>query len=63
MLKFGLPWIPATIIGWALISSDRIFLEKYTNYEQVDIYFATMKIIGVLGSIQSIFISYWSPVS
>ncbi|AIW87953.1 putative membrane protein [Bacillus mycoides] len=38
-------------------------MEKYTNYEQVDIYFATMKIIGVLGSIQSIFISYWSPVS
>ncbi|HHT7237416.1 oligosaccharide flippase family protein [Bacillus mycoides] len=63
MLKFGLPWIPATIIGWVLTASDRIFLERYTNYEQVGIYFAAMKIIGVLGIIQSIFISYWSPVS
>ena len=63
MLKFGLPWIPAAVIGWLLTSSDRIFLGKLTSYEQVGIYFAAMKIIAVLGVIQSVVISYWSPVS
>lgn len=63
MLKFGLPWIPATMIGWVLNSSDRIFLERYTSYEQVGVYFAALKIIGVLGLVQQIFVSYWFPVS
>jgi O-antigen/teichoic acid export membrane protein len=63
MFSFGFPWIPTTIIGWVLISSDRIFLERYTNFKEVGIYFAAMKVIGILGVIQSVFISYWSPVS
>ncbi|EJQ16997.1 hypothetical protein IE3_00315 [Bacillus cereus BAG3X2-1] len=63
MLKFGLPWIPAAMIGWVLNSSDRVFLERYTDYKQVGIYFSAMKIIGVLGIVQQIFISYWFPIS
>ncbi|MFJ7509862.1 lipopolysaccharide biosynthesis protein [Peribacillus simplex] len=63
MLKFGLPFIPATLLGWVLLSSCQFFLARYTNFHQVGIYFSALKIIGVLGIVQQIFITYWFPVS
>lgn len=63
MLQFGLPFIPTAIIMWFLNSTDRMILEKYSSYDKLGIYFAALKVIGVLTIFQSIFSTFWLPIA
>ncbi|MEM5016267.1 oligosaccharide flippase family protein [Metabacillus indicus] len=63
MFKFGYPFIPTALIMWLLNSTDRLFLERFTSYENLGIYFAALKIIGVLTIFQNIFATFWLPVA
>ncbi|MGH0940159.1 lipopolysaccharide biosynthesis protein [Bacillus mycoides] len=63
MIKFGLPFIPTAIIMWLLNSTDRMVLEKFSSYDELGVYFAALKIIGVLTIFQSIFSTFWLPIA
>lgn len=63
LLKFGLPLIPATIVGWVLNSMDKIMIRSICDYQQLGLYDAALKIVSVLAIIQSCFATFWSPIA
>lgn len=63
MLYFGIPLMPAAIIGWLLTSMDKVMLRTLCNYSELGVYSAAFKIVNVLGIIQSCFTLFWPPVA
>ena len=63
LLKYGLPLIPATIIGWLLNSTDKVMLRSICGYEQLGLYSAALKIVSVLAIVQSCFVAFWTPIA
>lgn len=63
ILKFGLPLLPATLIGYGLNSMDTIFLRIITDYTELGYYSVALKIVNVLALIQTSFATFWSPMA
>jgi len=63
MLKFGLPLVPASILGWVLTSTDKVMLRTMCSYSELGLYSAAFKLANALGIIQTCFTLFWTPVS
>lgn len=63
MFKFGMPLIPASIIGWFFSSMDRIALRQWSNFNEIGIYSAAFKIVAALTIIQTCFSTFWTPTA
>lgn len=63
LFKFGIPLVPASVIGWFLNSMDRISLRYWSNFQQIGLYCAAFKIVMVLGIIQQAFSTFWVPTA
>ena len=63
LLRYGMPLIPATIVGWILNSTDKVMIRSLCGYEQLGLYSAALKIVSVLAIIQSCFVSFWTPIA
>jgi len=63
MLGYGLPLIPAYVIGWMLTSMDRIMLRIMCSYDELGLYTGAFKIVSVLSVVQSCFTLFWTPVA
>lgn len=63
LLKYGLPLVPATLVGWLLNSMDKMMIRSFCNYEQLGLYTAALKIVSVLAIVQSCFATFWSPIA
>ncbi|MED3964052.1 MULTISPECIES: lipopolysaccharide biosynthesis protein [Bacillati] len=63
MFKYGLPFIPTTLLIWFVNSTDRISLERFSNSTELGIYFAALKVIGVFVIFQNIFSTFWIPLA
>lgn len=63
MFKYGLPLIPASIIGFFLSSMDRIALKQWSTFSEIGIYSAAFKIVALLAIIQQTFTTFWAPTA
>jgi len=63
MLKFGTPLIFTSLITWIFQSIDRIFINKYSGFEELGIYSAAFTIIVLLNALQTTFTTFWVPVA
>lgn len=63
MIKYGAPFVPTAILMWFLNSNDRLFLNMYSNLENIGIYFAALKVVGIFTVIQLIFTTFWLPIA
>lgn len=63
LLKFGLPLIPATLIGWGLNSMDTVFLRGMTDYTQLGYYTVALKVTNVVTLVQTSFTTFWAPMA
>lgn len=63
MLKFGLPLVPASMLGWVLTSMDKIMLRTLCTYSELGLYTAAFKIVSVLSIVQTCFTLFWTPVA
>lgn len=63
MLKFGIPLVPASILGWLLTSMDKIMLRTMCTYDELGLYTAAFKIVSVLSILQTCFTLFWTPVA
>lgn len=63
LLRFGLPLVPANLAGWTLTFSDRFFLQKYGDLNQVGIYAVGYSIAGILFMMMGWFNIAWVPYS
>ena len=63
ILKFGLPLVPATLIGYGLNSMDAISLRAMTSYTELGYYSVALKIVTLLTLVQTSFTNFWSPMA
>ncbi|RYL89313.1 polysaccharide biosynthesis protein [Sporolactobacillus sp. THM7-4] len=63
MIIFGLPLVVATSLSSLLNSMDRLFLRAWSNFYQIGIFTATLKIASALSIVQTSFTSFWVPTA
>jgi O-antigen/teichoic acid export membrane protein len=63
LLRFGLPLIPVNLAGWMLTFSDRFFLQKYGDLNQVGVYAVAYSVAGILFMLMGWFNIAWVPYS
>ena len=63
LLRFSLPLVPTTIIGWILTGMDKVMLRTYVSYEDLGLYGVAAKFAAGLTIIQACFTTFWSPLA
>lgn len=63
LLKFGLPIVPVSIIGWALSGMDKVMLRGFCDYSELGMYEVAFKVVNIIGIVQTCFTSFWVPVA
>lgn len=63
LLRYALPLLPATMIGWIFTSSDQYMLRALSGYEELGLYTAAHKIVAIVSLLQACFTTLWPPVS
>ncbi|MTT31852.1 oligosaccharide flippase family protein [Terrilactibacillus sp. BCM23-1] len=63
LLKFGVPLIVAASVASLLNSIDRLALRTWSNFFEIGIFTATLKIAAVLSVVQSSFTNFWVPTA
>jgi O-antigen/teichoic acid export membrane protein len=61
LLIFGLPVIPANIAGWIMTLSNRVFMERYADLEQVGVFSVGFSIAAVLNMVTGWFNTAYMP--
>jgi O-antigen/teichoic acid export membrane protein len=63
IFAFGLPLVPANIIGWLFAGMDRLALRAWSDFTQIGLYSTGFKIAGVFLIAQSAFCTFWIPTA
>ncbi|MGG4407197.1 oligosaccharide flippase family protein [Niallia taxi] len=63
LLKFGLPLIVAASLNNLLNSLDRLVLRTWSNFEEIGIFTAALKVAATLQIVQTCFTSFWVPTA
>ncbi|WP_332237097.1 lipopolysaccharide biosynthesis protein [Sporolactobacillus sp. KGMB 08714] len=63
MIAFGLPIVVATSLSSLLDSMDRLSLRTWSDFYQIGIFTATLKIAAALSIVQTSFTSFWVPTA
>jgi O-antigen/teichoic acid export membrane protein len=63
LVKFGLPIVIATSLSSFLGGLDRLALRLWSDFDQIGIFSATLKIAAVLSVVQTGFTSFWVPTA
>ena len=63
LITYGAPFIMVLLMEWLLSSCDRIALKTWSDYNELGVYSAAMKIMVLLLTFKNTFLAYWSPVA
>jgi len=63
IFAFGLPLVPANIIGWLFAGMDRLALRTWSDFTQIGLYSTGFKIAGLFLVVQSAFCTFWVPTA
>lgn len=62
-LKYGIPFIPSSLLFWFFSSIDKISLRQFSNFTEIGLYSAAFKVVSVMQLIQTGFTTFWTPVA
>ncbi len=63
LVRYGYPFIMVLLMEWLLSSCDSLALKNWADYDELGVYSAAMKIIGLIIVFKNTFLAYWSPVA
>ncbi|MBM7560332.1 lipopolysaccharide biosynthesis protein [Marinitoga litoralis] len=63
LIHYGTPLIPTAILSWGFNSLDKMALRTWTDFNEIGIYSAGFKIIGVLTIVRTAFSTFWTPTA
>ncbi len=61
LLRYSIPLVIGSISYWGLLSIDRVFIAKLSDYNELAIFSVAMSFAGAANLIQSIFSTIWVP--
>lgn len=62
-IKYGIPLIFTSLLTWVMNSFDKVSLRAWSDFEQLGLYAAAFKIVGILKIVENIFTTTWAPVA
>ncbi|MDI9392450.1 MAG: oligosaccharide flippase family protein [Synergistota bacterium] len=63
LLRFGLPLVPASILGWVLNAMDKVALRIWADFSEMGIYSSGFRIVSALLVFQAAFTTFWVPTA
>lgn len=63
LLKYGLPFIPSSLLFWLFSSIDRISLKQFSTFTEIGLYSAAFKIVSVMQLVQAGFSIFWISIA
>ena len=63
LFRFGLPLVPATILGWILNAMDKVALRLWADFSEMGLYSAGFKVVSALLLFQTAFTTFWAPTA
>ncbi len=63
LFHYGIPLVPTAILTWLFNSLDKMALRTWSNFNEIGIYSAGFKIIGVITIVRTAFSTFWSPTA
>jgi len=63
ILDYGIPFTFSLIVFWLFESIDKISLRQFSSLEELGLYAAAMKLVGIVVIIQTSFQTFWTPVA
>lgn len=63
LFKYSLPFTLTVTLTYIFQSSDKIVIKIFSNIEELGLYAAAFKIVGLLNIIQNGFTTFWVPVA
>lgn len=63
VLRYGIPFIPTFLAYWIFEGIDKIALRRWSTFEEIGLFAAAFKIVGLLNILQTSFSTFWAPVA
>lgn len=63
ILKFGAPFVLTIFIAWIFESFDKIALRQWSDFSELGLYTAAMKIVALVMVLKTTFSTFWTPVA
>lgn len=63
LFRYGLPLVPAAILGWVLNAMDKVALRLWTDFGEMGIYSAGFRVVSALLIFQAAFSTFWAPTA
>lgn len=62
VINYGLPFIAYGILWWLFAWIDRLSLRMLSNFAEIGLYSAALKVASVMNLLQTGFFNYWQPI-
>jgi len=63
IIKFGLPFVLTLFITWLFESFDKIALRQWSDFDELGMYSAAMRLVALVIVLKDSFRTFWTPVS
>ncbi|WP_203332259.1 lipopolysaccharide biosynthesis protein [Planococcus beigongshangi] len=63
ILKYSIPFMFTILITWLFEAFDKIALRQWSNFEELGLYTAAMKLVSLVLVLKGTFSTFWTPVA
>lgn len=63
IFKFGAPFVLTIFISWLFESFDKIALRQWSDFEELGLYAAAMRLVALIMVVRQTFSAFWTPVA
>jgi len=63
IFRFGAPFVLTIFITWLFESFDKIALRQWSDFNELGLYAAAMRLVALVLVLQSTFSTFWTPVA
>lgn len=63
IIRYGSPFVLTIFITWLFESFDKIALRQWSNFEELGLYSAAMRLVAIVMVLKTTFSTFWTPVA
>src|SRR5699024_1710372 len=63
IIKFGAPFVFTIFITWLLESFDKIAIRQWSDFDELGLYTAAMRLVALVMVLRQTFSTFWTPVA
>src|SRR5699024_2019662 len=63
IIRFGAPFVVTIFITWLLESFDKIAIRQWSDFDELGLYTAAMRLVALVMVLRQTFSTFWTPVA